>query len=545
LKSLPLDRSSSLCIWGAKVITWLVFAMGFQHILFSFFLFNNFHIIVFDNINPIFMSVDYPFTGLISGMALVMLGLGLLRRKSAAWFLGILLFVVVIVNRIIDQSNFYQLVLGISLIFWLILSRPSFFVHSRLPDRKEILAFMFLVLLFLGVLVFSYSIFPTLLAEQGKVLSTNIPLPFGFTSADDHAISFIGLLDVFYLFSLMISFYILIMVLAPSKSDESNRSLSRNKASKIVEKYGRSSYAYLTLVGDKNYFFSKGGSLIAYKVQGRVAIILGDPIGPYRDIVPTIHEFKCFCAINDWIPAFCFTLPDYLDQYHVSGFRELCMGHEGIIELDKFDISGRSRSNYRKRYNRMTKLGYRVEFYYPPVPPDIIDQLHEISSEWLGMTGRKEKRFFLGSFEPDYIKTALTVVVHTPQGKISAFVNLVPEYCRNEISIDLMRRSEDVYSGTMDFLFVTLFFWAKEQGYATFNLGLCALSGVGEDSSDPFLERFLHLVYQYGSRIYDFKGLFDFKKKFYPVWVPQYLIYPKYYHLPQIWLAMARLNFGL
>jgi len=97
----------------------------------------------------------------------------------------------------------------------------------------------------------------------------------------------------------------------------------------------------------------------------------------------------------------------------------------------------------------------------------------------------------------------------------------------------------------MDFLFVSLFLWAKEQGYDTFNLGLCALSGVGENKSDPLLERFLCLVYQYGSRIYDFKGLFDFKKKFLPFWVPQYLIYPKSYHLPSIWLAMARLNFAL
>ncbi len=545
LKSLPLERSSSLCIWGARVITWLVFAMGFQHVLFSFFLFSEFQIIDLDNFIPIFLSIDYPFTGLISGMALVMLGLGLLRKKSIAWFLAILLFMLVIINSIIDQSNILQSVLGICLTFWLILSRPSFFVRSRLPDRKEILTFLFFALLFSGVFVFSFRLFPTLLAEQGKLFSTINTLLFEFTSSDNHSNSSFGLLDVFFLFSFFISVYILTMVLAPAKSDETDHSLSRNIASRIVEKYGRSSYAYLTLIGDKNYFFSQGGSLIAYKVQGRAAIILGDPIGPYHDLVPTIHEFQYFCAINDWIPAFCFTLPDYLDQYHNAGFRELCMGREGIVDLDEFDLSGSARSNYRKRYNRMINLGYRVEIFNPPISPDIINQLYEISNEWLGMTGRKEKRFFLGDFEPNYIKTALTAVVYTPQGKISAFVNLVPEYCRNEISIDLMRRREDAYSGTMDFLFVALFLWAKKQGYDSFNMGLCALSGVGEDPSDPLLERFLYLVYQYGSRLYDFKGLFDFKKKFYPVWVPQYLIYQKYHHLPHIWLAMARLNFGL
>jgi phosphatidylglycerol lysyltransferase len=42
--------------------------------------------------------------------------------------------------------------------------------------------------------------------------------------------------------------------------------------------------------------------------------------------------------------------------------------------------------------------------------------------------------------------------VHLPAGRISAFTNIAPEYRRNEISVDLMRRRSDTENGTMDFL---------------------------------------------------------------------------------------------
>jgi phosphatidylglycerol lysyltransferase len=34
-------------------------------------------------------------------------------------------------------------------------------------------------------------------------------------------------------------------------------------------------------------------------------------------------------------------------------------------------------------------------------------------------------------------------------------------------------------------LFISMFEWAKQCGYDTFNLGLSALSGVGEKPTDP------------------------------------------------------------
>lgn len=96
----------------------------------------------------------------------------------------------------------------------------------------------------------------------------------------------------------------------------------------------------------------------------------------------------------------------------------------------------------------------------------------------------------------------------------------------------------------MVFLFDALFRWAREQGYATFNLGLSSLSGVGEHADDPAVERALHYIYEHVNQFYNFKGLHDFKEKFHPKWSPRYLVYPGPTSLLAVTLAMIRADSG-
>jgi phosphatidylglycerol lysyltransferase len=136
------------------------------------------------------------------------------------------------------------------------------------------------------------------------------------------------------------------------------------------------------------------------------------------------------------------------------------------------------------------------------------------------------------------------MLVRSQIGEITAFGNIVPEYQRNEVTIDLMRHRPGAEKSTMDFLFARLFDWARERGFATFNLGLSALSGIGDSPEDPAIERALHYVYEHIDQFYNFKGLHAFKEKFHPMWSPRYLIYPGAASLPQITLALIRADSG-
>jgi phosphatidylglycerol lysyltransferase len=300
----------------------------------------------------------------------------------------------------------------------------------------------------------------------------------------------------------------------------------------------------MLLFEDKHYFFTPGGSVIGYALVGRTAISLGDPVGPDGDLLPSIQAFAALCQRNDWLPVFYQTQPRTLDAYRSAGFDALCIGHEGIVQLETFTLEGGEAKPVRTAVNKLTRAGHKFVLHSPPISDDLLMELRAISDEWLTMMHGSEKRFSLGWFDDAYIRNSAIGAVYTPEGWISAFVNLVPEYQLSECTVDLMRRRSEIENGTMEYLFVSLFQWARSQGYQTFNLGLSALSGVGEQTDDPLVERAMHFIYEHINQFYNFKGLHAFKEKFHPEWSPRYLIYPGSASLMQAVWAVVQANSG-
>lgn len=338
--------------------------------------------------------------------------------------------------------------------------------------------------------------------------------------------------------------YSLLLLIGPVVQRQRATAEERKCAKAIVEAHGRSSLARFTLFEDKSYWFSPGGSVVAYAARGRAAVAIGDPIGPPMDAAKAINGFKEYCAHYDWQTAFYQTLPDYLGHYRAAGFDILHIGDEGIVDLATFTTAGKHNKSLRSAINRLVKLGHRAEIHQPLLSDELLEELRTVSDQWLTMMHGREKRFSLGWFDDEYIRSSPVMAIHTPDRTISAFANIVPEYQRNEVTADLMRHRPEVEGGTMDFLFVSLFEWAKTQGYDTFNLGLSPLAGVGQRSDDPRVERALHFIYEHVNQFYSFKGLHAFKEKFHPRWSPRYFVYPGPASLPAVAFALNRASSG-
>ena len=108
-------------------------------------------------------------------------------------------------------------------------------------------------------------------------------------------------------------------------------------------------------------------------------------------------------------------------------------------------------------------------------------------------------------------------------GRIVAFANIWATGNRNELSIDLMRHAHDMPYGTMDFLFIHLMQWGREQGYRWFTLGIAPLSGIEARRLAPIWARASAFLYRHGDSFYGFEGLRAYKDKFSPVWEPRYI----------------------
>jgi phosphatidylglycerol lysyltransferase len=112
------------------------------------------------------------------------------------------------------------------------------------------------------------------------------------------------------------------------------------------------------------------------------------------------------------------------------------------------------------------------------------------------------------------------------EGRIVAFANIWATADREELSVDLMRHAEEIPYGTMDYLFVRLMQWGRDQGFRWFNLGLAPLSGIEARRLAPIWARIGGLIYRHGDAFYSFEGLRAYKEKFVPAWEPRYIAAP-------------------
>ncbi len=485
----------------------------------------------------------------LTGFGLLLLARQLWRRKRAAWLAVTLLLGISAVSHLLKGLDYEEAALTTLLAVWLIVLRPHFQARSDPPSVRQgllVLAAAVLFTLAYGTAGFylldrHFSVHFSLSAalQQTVTMFTQFYDPglepltgFGRYFAD--SIYAVGAAALGFA---LVAVFRPVLLRRPPGADE------RERARTIVAVHGRSSLARFALFPDKVYFFSPGGSLVAYTVKGGVAVALGDVIGPGEDLA-ALPAFQAFCARNDWRPAFYQILPDDLDRYRRSGFEVLSIGHEAIVDLQTFSLEGKEAKTLRGAFNRLTRLGYQAALHPPPLPDDLLAELRAVSDEWLTTVHGREKGFSLGWFDDDYIRSGPVMAVHGPDGRISAFANIIPEYQRRESTIDLMRRRHAVESGTMDFLFIALLRWAQEEGYATFNLGLSPLAGVGAEAGDPAIERTLHYFYEHVNQFYGFKGLHDFKEKFRPQWSPRYVAYSGIANLPAVAVAIIRADAG-
>ena len=486
----------------------------------------------------------------ISGFILLTLASRLWRRKKVAWILATGLVTISIVSNLLKGLDIEETIPAIVLLILLLVFRQQFTALSDRPSVAQGVRVLFGALLF----TLAYGTTGFFLMEKQYTTQFNLPQAIVqtlaiFFTADNAGLEPTTRFGEFFITSLYIIaasslIYAVWMLLRPVILKVGGTETERQQAKTIIEQHGQSSLAHFCLLPDKNYYFSPSGkTVIAYVPKGRGAVALGDPIGASEDLKDAIIGYQDFCELNDWYPAFYQTLPDNLELYKSLGLKAVKIGEEAIVDLHSFNTQGKAGRNLRNALNRFHKMGYKVKFQQPPISDELLDKLKIISDQWLNEVQGSEKQFSLGWFDYDYLRSCEIATVESQQGKIIAFANIIPEYQKNEITIDLMRKLQDTEHGVMEFLFVSLFQHYKELNYDSFNLGLSALSGLKEHRESR-LESGLDYLYEHLNRFYNFQGLHEFKDKFHPLWESRYLIYPSLAALPDVVVALVRADSG-
>jgi phosphatidylglycerol lysyltransferase len=312
-----------------------------------------------------------------------------------------------------------------------------------------------------------------------------------------------------------------------------------------VVKSATNTVSNLALLGDKSFLFNpQKSAFIMFAVEGRSWISMGDPVGPDTEWPELIWRFRELSDRFGGWTVFYQVASDHLPYYLDLGLSLTKLGETARVSLADFSLEGSSRKELRYIERKMEKEGLTVEILPAARANECIDELKRISDAWLAEKHTREKGFSLGRFDGAYLGHFDMAVVKKA-GTSIAFSNLWQSGDKAELSIDLMRYDPMASPhGVMDYLFIKLLRWGRDQGYRWFDLGMAPLSGLEDRSLAPLWNRLAAFLARHGEHFYNFQGLRQYKDKFNPVWEPRYLVSPGGLALPSILTHLAQLISG-
>mgnify|MGYP001283972291 CR=1 FL=1 len=482
----------------------------------------------------------------VIGFFLVMLSYGMMRGKRQAWVATTILLLLSAFLYMLSRGLVIATALTLALVLLLIVFARHFRARSDPPTVRRgyisLLAGLGIVTLYsIGGLLALYNQFELLLDRFGPIevllrLLTSSHL--SQLSQGTQAFLFGHVLPLLCLAAVL---YGIALILRPVAAVLLPNEQEREAARVLTRTYGTNTISYFALETGKSFFFSiSGKSFISYVLEGDVAVVAGDPIGPEEEMSSIISQFLSYCQQQDWTTVFWQIRDAHAELYRQAGMHLLKIGEDPVINIDTFTLAGKAMGNVRTSARHAEKSGLRVVFYRGQVSDaEQLAQMEQISREWLARKGGSEMGFSMGCFDVHGDDEQIYALAIDANNHVYGFVSFVPIYGRKGWGIDLMRRSAQVPVGTIELLIVRSMEYLKARGSEVVSLGLAPMSNINH-SDETFLDYGIDFLSNFVGDLSKKSSLCNFKKKFQPTWESRYLVYSSTLKLPKAGWALYR-----
>ncbi len=329
----------------------------------------------------------------------------------------------------------------------------------------------------------------------------------------------------------------------PKVAGEDDPDLARVRAI-LAQSEDAEPAAHLALLGDKRFVFSPSGeSFLMFGVRGRSWIALGPPVGKRAERLEMFWRFRELAYAHAARIAFYGIGPDDLPDVVELGLTIQKIGELAITPLETFSLEGKKRGNLRRAWRKAGEDGATFEVLPPGGAWAVMDDLKRVSDAWLTTHAGGDKAFSLGGFDPRYVAEGPVAVVRA-EGKVQAFATLWTTAHKAAFSIDLMRYAPDAPNHMMDYLFVELLQWGRDEGYTALDFGAAPLAGLDDRALAPMLSRLGSLLFEHGEDFYNFQGVRKYKDKYDPLWQPRYIAATNRWMIPFLMADVGLLSSG-
>ncbi|MQY06930.1 bifunctional lysylphosphatidylglycerol synthetase/lysine--tRNA ligase LysX [Actinomadura macrotermitis] len=497
------------------------------------------------------------------GLLLLLLSMGIRRRKKAAWRILVLLFslttassTLFLLTAILNPDDYsvprtaVTTVLHASVLALAVAARGQF---TTLPDRanRRVAAIVFSVLL-----LFSGSIGTWLATVTDRdpgggfwthpmyVLLQTV-LGSGVTG-DPIQVDVPGWVDITITVLgtglLVVTFWALFR---PGRRDPVLSAEEELAARRLLAEYGdQDSLGYFALRRDKDVIVAPNGkAAIAYRVDGTVSLASGDPLGDPESWDQAIEAFLAECRAHAWIPGAVSVGERAAHIYKRHGFDALELGDEAIIDLTEFNLDGREMRQVRQAVRRVERAGYTVRIRrHSQIPDWEMAKLIRSADAWRGEETERGFSMALGRLGDPTDGRCVMVEAFDDKGELRGLLSFVP-WGRSGLSLDLMRRDRAAENGLNEFMVAKLAEKAAMVGAQHMSLNFAMLRSAFERGSQIGAGPIARIYYRFlsfASRFWQLESLYLSNAKYLPIWRPRFICYQQNRDLVRLGLAYAR-----
>ena len=482
---------------------------------------------------------------LFTGLALLITSAFMFKGLKNAWFIALLLSVLSLIGNLTKALDYEEASVAAVIIILLLLSRTQYRIRSSIKWIR--LGLLTTLVVFLSVLIFGYFSFYFIDVKhfgidftwrQSLIHTMQIFLLGG---NDLHPLTpfghqFIWLINILGFVSWG---FLLFTLIKPFLKIELSNESGRERAKFLLGQYGNSSVDYFKIYKDKLFFFSEiHDAFVSYRIANGFAIVLEEPVCAEENKMEVLSEFYEQCRKMGLRTAFYRVDENSIVWFNQLRKQKMIIGQEAILDAKNFKLEGKDKKSLRNGLNSLQKKGYITTIHKAPLSNYLVMQLHKISDEWLDAFDKEEQVFSQGMFDPKEIIKQDVITITDGEGKIAAFLNIIPDYSPDECTYDLIRKTTEAPGGCMDALIIKMIEYASENKCQYINLGLVPMTGITEPQNPA--EQIIKYAGEKLKRFKHYHGLRDFKEKYATIWEDKFLVYETDYDLLQLPAALNK-----
>jgi len=466
---------------------------------------------------------------IIAAATLLYLARGLSRGYRAAFIFAVVSLIVSAGAHLLKGGDFEEATSSVGLLVLLIGARSAFHKRGRIPIGWE-------PALFVGAVSVAIFLIIGFVAFSKIPYHGNLWITFSAKAEASRFLRGAALLtSISLLVTLRQAMRPVSRWIRPSEDDI-------DRAVEFIQSHAVISNHLMVAVGDKGVWWWRDNLGVAlYQCAGDWMIVFRDPACEQEHLSDLLSDLHEKVDREDLNIVFYQVSPALMPHLHDFGYSFFKLGEEAVVPIEEFSFAGRTSAGFRRTVRKIEAAGIRFRVIEPTIDDETIGRLRDVSDAWLKHKRVHELQCSVGYFTPSYIRRFPVGVAETAEGTIVAFVNLLFASPGSEATVDLMRYRAGVAENLMDYVLIRSMLWAGARGYRRFNLGMSPLYDVGQQSSAALLERTARLAFRFGERVYNYKGLHNYKNKFHPVWEPRYMAYPRPWDWPSAALETTRL----